>query len=449
MSERLPSSAPCPETGLLEQVLAGGGEAALRRAVVRHLLSGCTECRAVARRVTGSGAADPDEPALPSLAELMTRLEETSAGLESERERARALIGDFLGHPPARQWTLLRNSARFDIWAFAELLSAAAYEAIYDDPHRSLELSRMALEVIRRLEPGRLGNVFHDLCGRILGRLGNAQRAIGDLAGAEASLAAAQAELEQGSGDPLEEADLLYFLSSLRRAQRRIDDALRLVRRSRRLSRELGDRQREARAWVGEGTALVVDGDYQRALDAQRRALELVDERADPRLALAARHNVLFELVHLGRTDEALRELELLRPRYLELNDRSSLLRLRWMEGQLARKLEQGERAEAALRDACEGFVAAELPYDAAVVGLDLALVLAEAGRHAEVARLAAELAGVFRSLGVGRETIAAWMVFEGAARAQLVTAKLVERMAAYLAEVRHRPGLAFEPDSA
>ncbi len=164
-------------------------------------------------------------------------------------------------------------------------------------------------------------------------------------------------------------------------------------------------------------------------------------------MALAARHNVLFELVHLGRTDEALRELELLRPRYLELNDRSSLLRLRWMEGQLARKLEQGERAEVALRDACDGFVAAELPYDAAVVGLDLALVLAEAGRHSEVAELAAELAGVFRSLGVGRETIAAWMVFEGAARAQLVTAKLVERMAAYLAEARNRPGLAFEPD--
>lgn len=446
MNDRLTSVTDCPDPETLALVLAGEGEATLRKSVIRHLFSGCAECRAVARRATGAETA-PAAASPPSLAELMTRLEETSAGIENDREMARALIGDFLGHPEARQWTLLRNSARFDSWAFAELLSAAAYEAIYDDPHRSLELSKMALEIVRRSEPGRLGRAIHDLGGRILARLGNAQRAIGDLAAAEASLAAALAELEQGTGDPLEEADLLYFLGSLRRAQRRLDDALRLMRRSRRLCRELGDPQREARAWVGEGTVLLVEGDHERALEAQRRALDLVDERADPRLALAARHNVLLELVHLGRTAEALRELELLRPRYLELNDRSSLLRLRWMEGQLARKLEQGERAEVALRDACDGFVAAELPYDAAVVGLDLALVLAEAGRHPEVAELAAELAGVFRSLGVGRETIAAWMVFEGAARAQLVTAKLVERMAAYLAEARNRPGLAFEPD--
>lgn len=446
MSGQLPSSAGCPEPETLGLVLAGGGEASLRRTVIRHLLSGCDECRGAARRANGLETAAPAS-SWPRLSDLMARLEETSAAIESERERANALAGDFLGHPPARQWTLLRNSARFDSWAFAEAVSASAYEAIYDDPHRSLELSRMALEVIRRVDPGLLGNAIHDLQGRILGRLGNAQRAIGNLATAEATFAEARAELEQGTGDPLEEADLLYFLASLRRAQRRIDDALRLVRRSRRLSHELGDRQREARAWVGEGTALVVDGDYERALATQRRALELLDERVDPRLALAARHNVLFELVHLGRTDEALRELELLRPRYLELNDRSSLLRLRWMEGQLARKLGMSERAETALGEACDGFVAAELPYDAAVVGLDLALVLSESGRHAEVAELAARLADVFRSLGVGRETIAAWMVFEGAARAQLVTAKLVERMAAYLAEVRHRPGLAFEPD--
>lgn len=447
MSEIVAFVSDCPDPETLARVLDGGGEEPLRKAVIRHLFAGCAECRAAARRATGVEAA-PAAASPPSLAELMARLEETSAGIESDRERARAQIADFLGHPTARQWTLLRNSARFDSWAFAEQLSAAAYEAIYDDPHRSLELSRMALEVVRRVAPGPLGRAIHDLGGRILARLGNAQRAIGDLAAAEASLAAARAELELGTGDPLEEADLLYFLASLRRAQRRIDDALRLVRRSRRLCRELGDRNREARAWIGEGGAFMVDGDYERDLDAQRRALDLVDEHADPRLALAARHNVLLALVHLGRTAEAMRELELVRPRYLELGDRSSLLRLRWMEGQLARKLQQGERAEAALRDACDGFVAAELPYDAAVVGLDLALVLAEAGRHGEVAELAAELAGVFRSLGVGRETVAAWMVFEGAARAQLVTAALIERMSAYLAEARHRPGLVFELDA-
>jgi len=449
VNEHISTTTDCPAPETLERILGGGGEESARRAVIRHLLSGCPECREVARRAVALEVPAAAEPALPSMTELLTRLQEASAGFESDRERARALIDDFLRHPPARQWTLLRNSSRFDSWAFAEKLSAAAYEAIYHDPHRSLELSRMALELVRRLEPGRLGNAFHDLGGRILSRLGNAQRAIGDLPAAEATFSEARSELERGTGDPIEEADLLYFLSSLRRAQRRLDDALRLARRSRRLAQELGDGPREGRAWMAEGTIHSVAGDLEPALAAHRKALERIEEREDSRLALAARHNVLLDLVNLGRTAEALQELEILRPRYVELNDRSSLLRLRWMEGQLARKLGQNNRAETTLRESCEGFVAAELPYDAAVVGLDLALVLAEAGRHGEVAELAAELAGVFRSLGVGRETIAAWMVFEGAARAQLVTVKLVERLAAYLAEARHRPGLAFEPEPA
>ncbi len=448
MNDRLVSPEGCPGPETLALVLAGGGEAALRRRVIRHLLSGCPECRSAARDATGLETAAARTPPLPHLAELLARLEETHAVLESERDRARAQMRDFLRHPPARQWTLLRNSARFDTWAFAEQLSAASFEAIYDDPHRSLELSRMALEVARRLDPDRHGNALHDLAGRILARLGNAERAIGDLAAAEATLAAAKSELEEGTGDPIEEAELLYFLSSLRRAQRRIDDALRLVRRSRRLFRELGDRQREGRSWMGEGTIFSVAAEYERGLEAQRRGLALLDEREDPRLALAMRHNILLSLVHLGRSEEALRELELLRPRYLELNDRSSLLRLGWMEGKLLQKVGQREPAESVLRATCDGFVAAELPYDAAVVGLDLALLLADGGRHAEVAELAAELLGVFRSLGVGRETIAAWMVFEGAARAQLVTAALIDRMAGFLSEARHRPGLVFEPDA-
>ena len=41
----------------------------------------------------------------------------TNKAAQEMRERARSLFSDFRGHPPARQWTLLRNSARFDSWA--------------------------------------------------------------------------------------------------------------------------------------------------------------------------------------------------------------------------------------------------------------------------------------------------------------------------------------------
>ena len=435
----------CPAPATLALVLGGGGEKPLRRAVVRHLLGGCPDCQEIARQTGGFEAQAPAAAALPRLSEILERLDGVRAEREEEAERAEVLMAGFLAHPPARQWTLLRNSARFDFWAFAEQLSTAAFEAIYDDPHRSLELSRMALELGQRLDEERYGRAVHDLRGRLLARLGNAERAVGDLAGAEARLAAARAELELGTGDPIEEAELYYFLSSLRRGQRRLDEALRLARRSRRLFRELGDTLREGRAWGAEGIIHEVAGDLELAIECARRAIARIDVERDPRLALAVRHNLLWNLVQTDRAEEALHELERLRPRYLELGDRMNLLKLRWMEGRLASRLGQRERAEAILREACDGFTAAAIPYEAALVGLDLALLLAGARRHPEVAALAAELLGVFRSLGVPRETIAAWVVFEGAARAHLVDVALVERLAAFMAEARHRPGLSFE----
>lgn len=378
---------------------------------------------------------------------MLSRLENVRAERELERERAAALLSGFLAHPPARQWTLLRNSRRFDFWAFAEQLSNVAFQAIYDDPHRSLELSKMALELGERLDSERYGVAVHDLRGRLLARLGNAERSVGDLAGAEARLAAARAELERGTGDPIEEAELYYFLSSLRRGQRRFDEALRLVRRSRRLFRELGDHHREGHAWGAEGVIHSVAGDLDQAIQCHRRALAKLDAEEDPRLALGVRHNLLWDLLQTDCSDDALRELEALRPRYAELGDRMNLLKLRWMEGRLARRLGQRERAETILREACGGFTTAAIPYEAALVGLDLALLLAEERRHAEVAELAGELLAVFQSLGVSRETIAAWVVFEGAARAHLVDVALIERLVAFMTETRRQPGLRFELD--
>lgn len=445
MSASAKDTVGCPSTECLELVLAGGGDGALRRAVIRHMLSGCPVCRESARRASGLEASSGEEVPLPRLAEMLTRLENVRVEHEAEQQRARELMSGFLEHPPARQWTLLRNSGRFDFWGFAEQLSAAAFEAMYDDPHRSLELSRMALEVGERLDREHYGRPLHDLKARLLARLGNALRAVGDLGGAEARFTAASTELEAGTGDPMEEGELCYFVSSLRRAQRRLDEALRLARRSRRLFREIGDTLREGRAWVAEGAIQEVAGNLEPAIDCARRAIAKVDEREDPRLALAARHNLLWYLVQTDRAGEAMDELERLRPRYIEQGDRMNLLKLRWMEGRLARRLGARERAEAILRETCEAFSTAGVPYEAAVAGLDLALLLAEERRHAEVAELAGELLDVFRSLGVGRETVAAWVVFEGAARAQLVTVALVERLAAFMAVTRQRPDVAFD----
>ncbi|HSM13179.1 MAG TPA: hypothetical protein VLA66_03860 [Thermoanaerobaculia bacterium] len=62
-----------------------------------------------------------------------------------------------------------------------------------------------------------------------------------------------------------------------------------------------------------------------------------------------------------------------------------------------------------------------------------------------EVRQLAADTLVLFRSIGVAREAIAAWMVFQQAAEAEAVTVGLIERLARYFTEARLRPELVFE----
>lgn len=411
--------------------------------ILTHLLAGCTPCRRALRqfqRLDGT----PDEGL--SISRVLAAVAEKERQFESERGAAARLMESFARHPTARQWTLVRNSRRFDTWAFGSLLLDHAFDAIYDDPHRAAELCRLGLAIAERLDPAVYGaSALRDLVGRALGRLANALRASGDLHAADETLERARVALEEGSGDPLDEAEHLYFRASLRRAQRRLDEARRAARRSRRLYRILGDAHLEGRSLLCEAAIHDLSGDLVRAEASTRLAVQKIDGDRDVRLALAVRHNLIWYLVGLGRATDAEAELLQLRPLYFEQGDRMNLLRLRWLEGRIARALGQNARAESALRDAQEGFVEARIPYEAATVAFDLAALLAEQGRTSELRALAGELVSVYRDLGVGREAIAALIVFQRAAEAEAVTLGLVGQLADYFVKAKAHPELRFE----
>lgn len=430
---------------------AGEARGAERRRILEHLLSGCGRCREAlsALRELGDESARDEAPAAedaPSISRILASLGERAARIERERTEARRHLEDFLTHPVARQWTLVRNSRRFDTWSFCAGLLDAAFEAIYDDPRRSREMADMALEIAERLDSAPYGErAVHDLRGRSWAHVGNARRALGDLAAAETALRRARALLDDGTGDPLDEAELLYFESSLYRAQRRFPEALRKVRRSIRLYRELGDSHLEGRSRLGEAGILYVQGEPLAAIEADRKGIALVDAERDRHLALAGRHNLVWHSMEAGRVDEALAELAEFRDEYARVGDRSSLLRLSWLEAKLLQKKGRREEARAAYGRTLDGFAAAELPYEVANVSLDLASLEVEAGRIADVKQLAAETLVLFRALGVAREQIAAWMVFQQAAEAEAVTGALIERLARYYGEARLRPDLRFD----
>lgn len=437
----------------LMRFAAGESRGFERRRILEHVLAGCRRCResldALRELRAEPGPAAPidaEGEEAASVARILSNLGARAARIERERESARELLDHFLTHPVARQWTMVRNSRRFDTWSVGAGLLDAAFQAMYDDPRRARELAQMAVEIAERIAEEPYGRrLVRDLQGRAWAHLGNARRALGDLAGAGEALATARARWAEGTGDPLDEAELLYFEASLMRAERRLDEALRTIRRSMRIYRELGDSHLEGRSRVNEGSILATRGELAAAVVANRRALVLVDRERDPHLALAARHNLVWSLMETGRIAEARATLAEFRNEYTRLGDQGPLRRLEWLEARLLERGGREDEAAAAYRRAIESLAEAELPYEVAAASLDLALLEMRRGRLDEVRRLAAETLVLFRALGVERDALAAWVVLVHAAEAEAVTVGLVERLARYYAEAKSRPGLRFD----
>jgi hypothetical protein len=145
-------------------------------------------------------------------------------------------------------------------------------------------------------------------------------------------------------------------------------------------------------------------------------------------------HNRAYSLVDLERYEEA-RDLVVEHAGLYQ--GTTPLLRQQWLLGRIARGLGQLEAAEHTLFHTRRGFLRAQLPLDAALSGLDLALVYLDLGKHDELRDLAEEMLPVFKAQDIERETIASLLLFQQAAREQAVTRTMLEELAGYLQRAR------------
>jgi tetratricopeptide (TPR) repeat protein len=272
--------------------------------------------------------------------------------------------------------------------------------------------------------------------------VGNAERIRSDFQAAEKSFHKAERFLKQGSGDPLEKAGVLLLKSSLLGNQQRFAEAFRVLDRVVSIGRKYGDPHLCGKAMIAKGFLCGVAHDLPE--EANRwlsEGLELVDPAAEPRLVVAARHNLILHLTESGRNAEALRLLEQTRPVYSFLGDQMNLLRLRWVEGRIA--LAQGyfAKAESLLQEVRRDLVEQEIGYDAALVCLDLARLYARQGRGSEMRRLAEEMLPIFQSRQIQREALTALVILQKAAEMESVTLGLVQELGEYLDRTRKNPG--------
>jgi tetratricopeptide (TPR) repeat protein len=366
--------------------------------------------------------------------------------LGREREEAPGLFAELMERTGEQREILLRNSRRFRTWGLLELAVERSLQTSIQDSDCGEELGRLALRIADFLDADRYGaDQLEDLRARAWAYVGNARRIRSDLQGSEEAFRQSLAHLQQGTGDLFEQAVLLDLKASLRRSQRLFDASLKLLRKAIAIFLEIGDLHRAGRSLVNLSTVLLYAGRAEESIPVLHRAQELMEPEREPRLLLIAKHNLAFVLTDLSRFLEAQRAYSEARPLYRSFPDAWTQNRRRWVKGRIARGLGQREQAEALFLAARDGFLAEGIPYDTALVSLEIALLYAEQGRTAELKRLAAGMVPIFASRQIHREALAALAFFRQAAESERAGVEVVEKVAAYLRKARYAPDLRFQ----
>ncbi len=388
---------------------------------------------------------DPEKKYGPALDAALEKAGDRIDEIRREIDSAAGLVDELALSAGAERSERIRTEVRFHALKLCDLLLKRSREAWFRDPSRAVELARLAVEIAGWLDAGYYGEALvEDERALAWAHLGNAHRIASDLRSAEDALLRAEEHHKRGGEDALTGAQILSFMASLRTSQGRFGEAAELLDRAIAVYRDARDRHLEGKALILKGIASGYGGRPKQAIRLIQRGLSKIDTLEEPRLLVSARHNLIGFLSESGRSREALKTLEQTRSLYLTLGEPTHLIRLLWLEGRIARDLGRLDQAEAALREARDGFVERGIGFDAARVSLDLATVYLQQGRTGELKRLAAEMVPVFESRDVHQEALAALLLFRQAANAEEVTLGLLERIADYLQRSRRNPELRF-----
>jgi tetratricopeptide (TPR) repeat protein len=337
---------------------------------------------------------------------------------------------------------IVEHVPAFQTWAVCERLCAESIRIASADARRAVEVAELALRVAR-LVPGEEG-WRNRLQGYAWAYLGNARRIASHLPAADEAFARAWDLWSAGAeADPgwLQEERLLSLEASLRRDQRRFPDALRLLDRALALANTEAE---VSSVFSSQAATLELMGEHKLALEAIEKAIPFVNRKHEPRLFWVLLFNRAVALCHLGQYSEASELLPTVRQMAIELRNGLDLIRVRWLEGKVARSRGRRMDAIAALRQVRAEFTAQNLAYDSALSTLELASLYLEEGRTGEVKTLAREMAPIFKAQGVHEEALAALKLFREAVERETVTPELANRLVDYLERARYDPDLRF-----
>jgi len=386
--------------------------------------------------------------------EVATRLPEFFSALGDEDIRsvrkAPTLIQGLRDLSEAHQHLHVANNSRFHTLAFLEHSLARARNHWHSSPAEAVRWASVAVTAGEKAGPVIAAAYGRPACADTLARacayLANGHRIAGDLHAADEALAKSQRFLGKGTGTPEVRAEVLSLKSSLRRDERRFQEAALAAFEGASLYEKLGRHETAILTALVGALALAEAG----AEDQARRTLLRLLARLPSRSRGGRTHfYILQNLAHTSiladRPDEAAALLPEVRELSLQLVDEPlTQTRIDWLEARVHGLLGQLRLAEASLRNVRRAFLAAGSPYDAALVSLDLAVLLIENGRRGEAAELARDLAPIFHSRGFHREAMAAGRLVAQALSEETATVDFVQRVATYLRHARLDPTYRF-----
>jgi tetratricopeptide (TPR) repeat protein len=350
---------------------------------------------------------------------------------EAARREAEEAWARLQAAPPGARRYLIAAFPKYRTVALAARVCEASVRAAAGKAGKARELADLALFIAER--------VAEPLGSRVQGYgwafIANARRVAEDFDGADEAFAQAWKLWAAGTGcELLPESRLLDLEASLRRAERRFPQALKLLDRARVASGE--DPVSVSRILLKKERVLNYMGDIEGALAALAEATPFVEAHGDPRQHFALRFNMADDLGHLERYDEAADLVPSVRELALEQRNELDLLRVVYLAARVAAGQGRADEAAAGLEQVRRAFLDHDRPYDAALASLDLALLWLRAGRTAEVRELAVEMEAVFRAKKIRREALAALLLFCEAAKQETATVALARRTIADVEKV-------------
>ena len=366
---------------------------------------------------------------------------------KAERRAAQALWTRLKPLPRKEQMEALHGTPAAEQWAVCELVCMESQRLCGEDPVKAASLCELALAAADLAAGDE--SVRAKLRGLAWAHLGNALRARGDLPGAERAFTSAEDfwRIGAGAAEGLLEEGLIFGLkASLRRAQRRFDEAKDLLECASTLASSQTFR---IQVLVSKAKLLEEVGDLEEAAAILQQVKETTSSEEEARVLFPVWHNLSDTLSKLDRFEEAAALLPEARTHCVNADGELNRVRLLWTEGRIAAGLGAVEEGIAILARVRGEYASRDMAYDMALVSLELAVLYASQGRTEQVKNLARHMTPIFRANAIHREALAALTLFRQTAEREQVTAEFAREVLSYLRRAKYNPVLRFEGGTA